>query len=116
MRKRLLFIGVVLLVACSAASAGTWDWLWGFVWGGSTPHSQVQGVYVTAGNIVANQGTGTTSNTQSDTFTRTQISPRGIQSSTVTISQSGTVTGNSPNALGVVSAQAQVTTYQSQRY
>jgi hypothetical protein len=116
MRKRLLCIGVVVLLASSTASAGTWDWLWDFVWGFGTPHSQVQGVNVMAGNIVSNQGTGTTSNTQGGTFGRTQISPWGVQSSTVTVNQSGAVTGYSPGSLGVASAQTQVTTYQGQRY
>ncbi len=115
MRKRLLFISVVILVASSAASAGTWDWLWGFVLGGVSPYGQWQVGYATAGTGIVQQGAGTTSRTQGDTYGRTQISPWGIQSSTVTVRQTGSVTGASANSLVGVSGQIQVTTYQNQR-
>lgn len=116
MKKRLLFIGAVVLVVSSAASAGTWDWLWGAIWGGSRPHSQWQVGSVTAVNAVVNRGQGTASNSQNATFTGTQSSPQGTQSATVTVNQSATVTGTSANSFGAIFSQIKVTTFQKQRF
>ncbi|MBN1360896.1 MAG: hypothetical protein JW993_09900 [Sedimentisphaerales bacterium] len=93
MRKRLLFIGMVVLVLSSAASAIVWDWFWGPTWGFTTPSTQMQTTYVTAGNIVANYGTGTTSNPNGGIVPRTQTSSVGTQSSYVSVRQYASVMG-----------------------
>jgi len=117
MNKRLLFIGVVVLVVSSAASAGVgwaWDWFWGPTWGFTTPNSQWQTTYVTAGNGVAQYGSGTTSNYNVGTAGDTQTSSVGTQSSYVSVGQYSSVTGNSPTSVGVAGSVANITTTQYQ--
>lgn len=114
MSKRLLFIGMVVLILSSAASAFTWNWFVGFPWGFSTPNTQVQGTHVNAGNIVANYGKGTTFNHNYGTVPNTQTSAVGTQSSYVSVGQYGSVTGYSPNSFGIAGSTATVSTSQFQ--
>lgn len=114
MGKRVLFIGMVVLVLSSAASAFVWDWFWGPTWGFSTPNTQAQGTHVNAGNIVGNYGTGSTSNYNGGTVPNTQTSGVGTQSSYVSVGQYGSVTGSSPNAFGIAGSTAEVWTSQFQ--
>ncbi len=115
MSKRLLFIGVVVLLVSSAASAGVaWDWFWGPTWGFSTPYSQWQNTYVTAGNGVVQYGSGTTSNPNGGTAGDTQTSSVGTQSSYVSVGQYSSVTSNSPNSFAVAGSVANVTASQYQ--
>jgi hypothetical protein len=117
MSKRLLFIGVVVLLVSSAASAGVgWDlaWFWGPTWGFSTPYSQWQNTYVTAGNGVVQYGSGTTSNYNGGTAGGTQTSSVGTQSSNVLVGQYSSITGNSPASFGVAGSVANVTASQYQ--
>ncbi len=116
MRKRLLFISVVVLVLSSVATADPWDWLWGDIWGLSGPFGQWQVGYVTAGIGLVNVGTGTASRSQGDTYERTQDSLQGMQSSTISVGQSGSVTGYGAGSIDAVFSQIQVMTYQKQRY
>jgi hypothetical protein len=117
MSKRLLFIGVVELVVSSVASAGVgweWDWFWGPTFGFTTPNAQWQTTYVTAGNGVAQFGTGTTSNYNVGTAGGTQTSGVGTQSSYALVGQYSSVTGSSPTSVGVAGSVTSITTTQFQ--
>lgn len=101
----------------SAVSAGVgwdWDWFWGPTWGFSTPYSQWQTTYVTAGNGVVQYGSGTTSNYNGGTAGDTQTSGVGTQSSSVSVGQYSSVTGNSPDSFGVAGSGAGFTITQYQ--
>lgn len=119
MTKKVLFIGMVVLMVASAANAGigwSFDWLWGGIWGGSGPFGQGQSSYSNSGNVVTHYGTGMTGNGQVNTYGHTQSSPQGTQSTSVTVGQYGYVSGLAPYSHGTSYSQAQVSTHQYQGY
>ena len=119
MARKVLFIGMVILVASSAANAGIgWgvDWIVGYLVGGSGPFGQGQTSYSNSGNAVAHYGTGMTGNGQLNTYGNAQQSHNGTQSASVTTGQYGYVSGNLPYSNGASSSQLQVRTNQHQLY
>ena len=112
MRKRLLFIAMIVLVASSAASAFSWSSLWSMVFPVPTPPgSQAQvGVGVGTSGVV---GQGSYSGVTMSS--RTQSTPIGTQSSTVGVGQSGYVSGLSPYSYGSSYSTAYVVTTQYQQ-
>ena len=120
MTKKVLFIGMVVLMVASAANAGIgWGvgWLWGFVAPLPTPPGgQAQVGYATGGSAVTHYGTGVTSSpSQTKTWTNTQSRPFGTQSSSVTVGHSGYVSGLTPYSYGQSYSQSQVSTFQYQQ-
>lgn len=116
MKKRLLFIGMVVLVASAAANAGAWDWLVGGIWGGSGFFGQGQASYTNAGNVVNHYGEGTTSNGQASTYGHVQSSPKGTQIVSVTTGPSASITGSKRITYGTSVSTSQVSTGQWQWY
>lgn len=118
MTKKLLFIGMVILVVSSAANAGIgfgFDWIVGYLVSGSGWGVQAQASYSNSGNVVAQYGTGMTANGQVTTYGNTQSSANGTQSTSVTVGQYGYVSGLTPYSSGVSYSQAQVSTSQYQQ-
>ena len=116
MRKKILFIGMIILVASSAANAGVFSWLWGFVTPVPAPPGGQAQIGAAAGvNAVSNYGTGMTSSSRANTWTNTRSSPIGTQSSSITAGQSGYVSGLSPYSYGQSYSTTKVWTSQYQQ-
>ena len=118
MRKRLLFVGVVILSISSVASAGIWSWFLPLHWEQTTPNSQTQAFFGSWGQVAVNVGPGSTSGTNPGSYSNTQTTttPSGdtmTQSTSVTGVQATSITGG-PGSVGVSSQTITVVTYQSQ--
>jgi len=118
MRKRLLFLGVVILSISSVASAGIWSWFFPVLWGQNTSNSQEQGSsgsWVQVG-VSVGPGSAVGSNSGSYSGTQTTATPAGgtmTQSTSVTGVQVTSITGG-PGSVGVSCQIATVQTSQSQ--
>ena len=117
MSKRVMFIGLVILVVSSAASAGVWDWLFGIPMQNETANSQQQAFYGNMGQVGLQIGAGSSSGTNggSTGMTQTKVTPRGagVQGTHVVGAQS-TYISTGPGSLGVTYQQAEVFTWQGQ--
>ncbi|MBN1509640.1 MAG: hypothetical protein JW955_22525 [Sedimentisphaerales bacterium] len=118
MRKRILFIAVVILAVSSVASAGVLKWFFPFYWQQTTADSQTQ---VSAGNwglIAVNVGPGSTGKSNPGGYNKTQTTttPSGdtmTQSTSVTGIQTTSITGGA-GSMGASFQTMSVVTYQSQ--
>jgi hypothetical protein len=118
MRKRLLFVGVVILSISSVASAGIWSWFFSVPWEQTTPNSQTQAFSGSWVQVGVNVGPGSAADTNPGSYSNTQttVTPSGgtmTQSTNVTGIQVTSITGG-PGSVGVSSQTISVQTYQSQ--
>jgi len=118
MRKRLLFLALVILSIPSIASAGIWSWFFPVLWGQSTSNSQEQGSLGSWGQVGVSVGPGSVVGVNSGSYSgvQTTTTPAGgtmTQSTSVTGVQATSITGGA-GSVGVSCQTATVQTYQSQ--